>query len=179
MKGHLSASSNEKCSCSMACTPPCIQNLHDLTFELWTFSTAWNCIHVDKTGEEWWNKTYGDALKCHLVNGCESQWLNLSVYSWESIPDFTGFMKSLYEILKGEVHIQALNTVLAKISSSLFLFSSQWLHFKHAPLSIFKCKIYLYTSLDTLTVFDWSGIHEFLLKERLSEAACLFSVPAT
>lgn len=118
MKGHLSASSNEKCSCSMACTPPCIQNLHDLTFELWTFSTAWNCIHVDKTGEEWWSKTYWDALKCHLVNGCESQWLNLSVQSGESIPDFTGFMKSLYEILKGKSPFRPSTLCWQKLASA-------------------------------------------------------------
>lgn len=53
------------------------------------------------------------------------------------------------------------------------LFSSQQLHFKHDTLSGFL------VISDTMSAFTWFEIDESLLKEWLSEAVCVFSVPAT
>lgn len=94
MKGHLSASSNEKCSCSMACTSPCIQNPHDLTFELWSFSTAWNCIHVDKTGQE---------SKVKHEMHWNAIWLMAVSHCAEKTPTSLYCMKCVYQILKGKL----------------------------------------------------------------------------
>lgn len=89
-----------------------------------------------------------DAQKTHLVNVCESVFLQQKqkrICCWYA----------------------------SEICFYCSLFSSQQLHFKHDTLSGFL------VISDTMSGFTWFEIDESLLKEWLSEAVCVFSVPAT